>query len=109
MRIPVHNNTAMPMYVGANLVPPGETRDFEEHQVPAHLRPAAAPAEPEEAPPSTAEALQASSAKDVIAALANLSDEHLTELEALEQAAEKPRKTVIDAIAAEALNRAGGE
>lgn len=107
MRIPVHNNTAMPMYVGANMVPPGETRDFEEHQVPPHLRPAPAAAEPEKAAPSTAEALQTEKADRIAKAIATLTDEQLVELEALEQSAEKPRKTVLEAIAAEALNRAG--
>ena len=54
-KVSVPNNTAMPIYVGSIMIPAGETRVFNEDEVPAHLRP---PAEapvietPPAAPPS---------------------------------------------------------
>lgn len=116
MRIPVINNTAMPIYVGSAMIPAGETRDFEENDVPLHLRPApaAAPAAPEKpADPAAvrktdlAELLK-HPVKDVREHFSAFSDEDLTTIETLENAAEKPRSTLLEAIAEEQLQRAGG-
>ena len=38
-RISVTNNTAMVMFVASQMIQPGDTRDFDEDQVPEHLRP----------------------------------------------------------------------
>lgn len=105
-RIPVTNATAMPIYVGAAMVPPGETRHFEEHDVPLHLRPA--PAEPEEPAPAAdpAAALLEGTVAHITAALPALPDNLLDRIGELEQQAKAPRKTLLAAIAEETLNRA---
>lgn len=110
-RIPVTNNTAMPIYVGANMVPPGETRDFEDWQVPEHLKPAPAAPEPvaEEAAPSSMEVLRAEPVDKILREFDEITDEQLDELEALEMADEKPRKSLIEAIDKLRLERASGE
>ncbi len=118
-RINVPNNTGMPIYVGSTMIPAGESRDFEESEVPLHLRPAkpapvaVAPAADPEAEAKAAaqkalEDLAANPAPEIIAAVPELASEQLTALEALEQGREKPRKTVLEAIAEEILKRAGG-
>lgn len=124
MRIPVTNNTAMPIYVGSAMIPAGETREFEENDVPLHLRPAQAPAEPVKpalSPEEQAEAdaaaakakreaeiavIRAKSVKDAREHFSELSDEDLATLEALEQAEDEPRKTLLEAITEEQLQRA---
>lgn len=118
MRIPVTNNTAMPIYVGSAMIPAGETRDFEENDVPLHLRPApvlvaASDPSPEELA-ATAKAkreaeiaeIRAKSVKDAREHFSALSDEDLAMLEALEQAEDDPRKTLLEAITEEQLQRA---
>lgn len=159
-RVMVHNNTNCPIYVGASMIPAGESRDFPEDQVPEHLRPqetvvasepavetletaildAAAKSLPggeyhnredyvvngisghfkadkEAVRSAYREAiaalttdhaaalaeLVAKPAKEVIAALPGLNDEDLGKLEKLET-----RKTVLEAISALTLERAGG-
>lgn len=106
-RITVHNSTAMPIYVGSSMVPAGETRDFPESSVPPHLRPAAdeAPAV-EDAVTDPVADLQMMGLKDILPALADLSDDDLAQLEAIEQAQDAPRKTLTSAIAEEKLKRA---
>lgn len=125
-RIPVTNNTAMPIYVGAAMIPAGETRIFNEDEVPPHLRsqpePAAAPApavDPAEAAKKAAEEAEAAllagivagNAKGAIEALGKLTDEQLARLEKLEQeraidGQPAARKTVLEAISEEMLKRA---
>ena len=114
-RINVTNPTAMPIYVGSAMIPPGETRQFDENEVPLHLRPQKAPAPPPQPAkgPDPLEALAAKPARDVIAAVPGLKDEDLGRLKKLEEARmhedrPAPRKTVLEAIAAEVLTRAGG-
>lgn len=107
-RVTVHNPTSMPIYVGSNMVPAGETIDFPESQVPPHLRPrhdeeVAAPAEKEQ---DLIADLQKLAVKEILIALPDLSAEDLSRLEALEHAAEKPRKSLEHAIAEEKLKRA---
>lgn len=104
-RIPVTNNTAMPIYVGSYTVPPGETRDFPESQVPPHLLPAEPAAEAPAPPPDVVAQLLGGGVRDITAVLADLPDDVLAQAEAAE-AAGKARKTVIEAIAAEKLKRA---
>lgn len=115
-KIAISNPGSGPMYVGAAMIAPGETRLFERHHVPAHLLPenqqAVPPAPPP--PPDRLADLVAGNAKTVIAAIPALSNEDLTRCEQLEQARgadgnefTEPRKTVLEAISEETLKRAG--
>lgn len=106
-RIPVTNNTAMNLYVGSNIVPPGETRDFFESQVPHHLRPAQEEAEVKAPADPLAELLDGNVAS-VVAALPELSTEQLEKLGDMEQAGGK-RKGVLGALAEALLNRAANK
>jgi phage-related minor tail protein len=45
-RISISNTTGMPMFIGSDMIAPGDTRDFFADQVPEHYRPAPAQAEP---------------------------------------------------------------
>jgi hypothetical protein len=105
-KIPVHNPGAMAMYVAGLMIPPGETRHFDEDLVPLHLRPA--PVEPEpEAPVDALADLVTGTVKEVSAAVPGLSDEDLSRLGELEQAkGDAARKGVLSAIAEETLKRA---
>lgn len=113
MRINVPNNTAMPIYVGSAMIPAGETRDFEENDVPLHLRPAPASVvlvtvpDPAATRQAALAALLAQPDAEILIALPRVPDEDLTALEAIERAAQAPRKGVLEAIAAETLARAG--
>jgi len=103
-QIPVHNNTKMPIYVGASMVPPGETRHFPEHQVPAHLRPALAKKAAPAAAPAVTDILD-KTIKEIVPLLSTYSDEDLQILKAAEQAG-KTRDGIMKAIAEEELRRA---
>lgn len=111
MKIPVHNPTKMPIYVGATMIVPGETRHFDEQDVPTHLKPKPAEAEdePEQAPLSLMAQLRVRGVKDCIEAFPALADDDLAELESLENAEAAPRKTLIAAIAEEKLKRAAAD
>lgn len=104
-KIPIYNNTAMPIYVGGAMIPPGETRHFDIEQVPHHLRPAAPAVEEEVAPNPLADIL-GHSVKDIVAMLPALHDDDLVAIGEAEQRAEKPRTTLLGAIAEEQLKRA---
>lgn len=104
-KIPVTNATAMPMFVAGQMIPPGETRHFDAHHVPPHLRPAASEPEPE-APVDPLAALLAHSVKDLKEMLPALSDAELEALGEAEQRDETPRTTLLGAIAEEQLKRA---
>jgi len=105
-RVSVSNTTASPIYVGATMIPPGESRDFPLADVPEHLLPAAPPApEPVAAPDPIAELVRAA-AKDILPALAALSDDDLARLGKLEQdAGDRARKSVLAAVREESLLR----
>lgn len=103
-KIPVTNNTAMPIYIGAAMLPPGETRPFPEHQVPAHLRPKPIEqAEPESPPAITA--ILDKSIKEIVPLLPAYTDEELQVLKAAEEGG-KTRDGVMKAIVEEELRRA---
>ena len=98
MKIPVKNNTAMTIYVGATAILPGETRHFEEDEVPHHLR----PAQPEEEAPAAkndplAELLKGG-VKDVVAALNGMLLTDIERLGVLEQQGQA-RKGILGVIA----------
>lgn len=115
MKIPVTNAGSGPMFVGALMVAPGETRLFEESEVPAHLKPQPeAPAAPQK-PADPAEARKGELAEllehkvaDVAATFENLNDADLAVLGELETAAEKPRISLLQLVAEEQMKRAGG-
>lgn len=105
MKIPVHNPTAMPIYVGAAMIPPGETRHFDEQDVPLHLRPAPVEAAPVAAPADPLAELLKGNVASVVAALADLPLADLERLGELERAGQA-RKGVLSAVAEELLVRA---
>lgn len=114
-KIPVHNNTAMPIYVGGAMIPPGETRHFNADQVPPEYRPAkveeAQADEPgkEIAPEEGVKLILAGTVDTVKATLADLSDATLALLKDAEEAG-KNRSSLLEAVDAELLKRqAGGE
>lgn len=106
MKIPVHNKGDSPMYVAGRMIPPGETEHFEESALPPEMRPQGAPAAETEAPADALAELLKNKVAEVAAALPGLSSADLARLDLLEMGAEKPRKGVLEAIAAEGLRRA---
>lgn len=104
-RIPVHNNTAMQLYVGSSIVPPGDTRDFPESQVPAHLRPAPEPGPAPAAPENDRAALLDGNVNDVIEQFSVLTDSDLAVLIEMETEG-KGRKTLLAALNDELSDRA---
>ncbi len=107
-KIPVTNNGKNAIPVGTSIVLPGETRHFDEHLVPMHLR----PKKQEEAPPppesKTLVDLLGGTVVQVVAALPDLSLDDLETLGDLEQGGLN-RKGILSAIAEELLNRAEKE
>lgn len=104
MRVPVENNSQMPIYVAGVMIPPGETRHFEEDQLPPEYRSSASPPV-EEQPVDPLVTILAMNVADVVNGLPALSDEELDRLETLE-AEGKARKGVIAAVTADRLRRA---
>lgn len=105
-KIPVANNTKMPVYVAGMMIPPGETRHFDPDQVPAELRPAPAVDEVQAAPADPMADLVKHKVADIVAVLPSLSDADLARLLDLDAADGSPRKGVAEAVAAEQLKRA---
>lgn len=104
MKIPVENKGDSPLYVGGQMVPAGETRHFEENEVPPEYKPAAEQPKPEEQADPLAEIL-AGTVKDILGDVENMELAGVQELLAREQAAEKPRSTLIEGLSAEILRR----
>ena len=108
MQIPVTNNTATMMYVGGALIPPGETRHFEEYEVPEHLRPAVdVPAEEAQSADPLAEVLAAlldGNVASVVATLPEMPTADIERLGEMEQAG-AARKGILSAIAEVLLDR----
>lgn len=108
MKVAVHNGGKSPMYVAGRMIPPGETEHIEAAQLPPELQGDAAGAGARQdeidaladAAADPLAELQANSSKIVIAALPDLDVVKLQRLAALEEASDKPRKTVLEAIAA---------
>jgi hypothetical protein len=106
-RVPVTNNTAMPIYVGVNMIPGGETRHFEESDVPEHLRPAPAPEPAPTLPPDPLVELAGKGVKEIVEAIPSLSTADLERVGELEQAkGEGARKTLLSAMVEALLKRA---
>lgn len=103
----IHNSTAEVIYVGGKMIAPGEGRDIEMDQLPAEHQDAPAEAAPDA--PSLDDDLQelrAASVKAISEKLSALTQEGLERLGELEAAADAPRKTLIEAIEAEKMDRA---
>lgn len=117
--VPITNNTKRAKFVGGRLIPPGQTRLFNPGEAPGpqptngpvstKANRGTAPAKPKEPPKigKTPEDLVANTAKDIIAAVPELSDADLQALEQLEEGlGKKARKSVLEAIQSEQLERA---
>jgi len=104
MRVPVENKGKMPIYVAGVMIPPGETRHFEEDTLPPEHR-SSAVTEKEVAPVDPLLTVLELKVSDVVNGLPGLGDEELDRLEIMETEG-KGRKGVIEAITAERLRRA---
>lgn len=109
MKQPVSNNTASPMYLAGRMIPPGETRLFEPHEI-AGSTPVpdlSAPPAAESVLPTPVELteLLKGSVNTIVAGLAALTLEEVQALAALEQGADKPRNSLLAALTAEVLQR----
>lgn len=106
MMIPVHNTTAMPIYVHGQMIPAGETRHFDASVVPPEYLPAEP--EPVEAEPvvDTLAELLTGTVAEIVPQLDALGIEELERLGALEQTGQA-RKGVLGPIAEILLTRAG--
>ena len=105
-RIYIENTGPVAKFIGGKLLQPGEGREFDQVDVPAEHRPAAAPAA--EAAPDALEPLKElleKAIKAIVPDLPTLGAEQLQQLRALEEA-DQNRKGVLEAIAAEVLRRA---
>ena len=105
MKIPVTNNTAMPIYVGSAMIPAGETRHFEEHEVPHHLRPKAEAVPVEQPVEDPLGEMLKGNVGSVVALLPAMTSADIEKLGELEQAG-LARKGVLSAIAEIQLSRA---
>lgn len=104
----ITNEGLSPIYVGGKMIAPGEGRDIDERDLPPELRDAPAPVV-EEAGPSLDDELGAllkESVKEIKDLLPTLTNEGLDRLAELERGHEHPRKTLLEAVADEAIRRA---
>lgn len=104
----IENNGLHPIYVGGKLIAPGDNRDIDERDLPPEHRGPAVAME-EDAAPSLVDAvteLRTKSVADITAELEGLTQEALDLLRELEQGAEKPRKTLLEALGNEHIRRA---
>lgn len=104
MKFPVHNPTDSPMYVAGKMIPGGETAHFDLHELPPEMRPAAEPTAPAEQTNPLEDVLKAP-VKAVLAEVDALTVDEINALIELEQAAGKPRSTLVEALSAEVLKR----
>lgn len=104
----ISNDTPNVMFVGGKMIPPGEGRDIDERDLPPEHREPAPEPEPE-APSLDDELgvlLNEGTVKELTGLLPSLTIESLDRLAELERAREHPRKTLLEALADEALRRA---
>ncbi|MCB5187375.1 hypothetical protein LG200_05070 [Methylobacillus caricis] len=104
-KIPVSNTTDCPIWVGASMVAPGETRHFYPHEVPPEFRPAEAPVEEPAADTDPLADLLELSIKAIKAQFGTLTFEQLEKLGELEQLKETPRSSLLSEIGNELLTR----
>ncbi|HET8555285.1 MAG TPA: hypothetical protein VFL78_10700 [Rhodanobacteraceae bacterium] len=108
-RVPLTNpHSDRALHVGGVVIPAGDTRMVDANAVPPKLQTKSAPA-PAPAPEVDPMAeLSKKKIDDIVAELPHLDDDQLTALLAIEQAAEKPRKRVLEPITELQLERAKG-
>lgn len=97
------NSTLRAVFKGGTMIPPGEARDIPDHLMPGHVAPeAAAKPEPVKAfDAATLVALPVAEFKKELEQLTQgngLSSAQLKSIKQLEERADKPRKSVIDAV-----------
>jgi hypothetical protein len=105
LKIPVTNNGKTTMYVGSSIIPPGETRHFDENEVPPNLRPEREAAPQEMAPADPLAELLTGTVADIAAALPTLALADIERLGEMEQTGQS-RKGVLTAVAETLLKRA---
>jgi len=105
MKIPVTNNSAMSIYVGSAVIPPGETRHFELEDVPLHLQPAPVEEVAVEVEADPLAELLEGNVTSVVAALDDMTLADIERMGDLEQAGQA-RKGVLSAVAEALLARA---
>lgn len=101
------NTSDIAIFVGGKLLQPGEGREFNADDLPPEHQ--LAPALPAAEAPTLAEQvalLLQESVKTIAASLGNLNDDTLDMMTALEGALEKPRTSLLTAIADERIARA---
>lgn len=103
-QIAVPNNGESAIFVGGVMIPPGETRHFDESMLPPEFKPDAEP-EGEAAVDNPLLVISALSIPQLALGLPDLSDEELAALEGMENDKEKPRQGALAAILAERLCR----
>lgn len=106
MKISVENKGASAMYVAGVMIPAGETRHFDEHELPPELRPAPEAEAGQEEDEDELAGILAGKVGEILAGLAVLSAEEVTALLAREEAAAKPRKTLVEGLQAALMERA---
>lgn len=103
----ITNDGSNDMVVAGRVIVPGETRHFDEHEVPLALRPAvAAPKAPPVEPLDPLQRLQGEPVGVIKEALAGLEEAQLVALCRLEEETQRPRSTLLAAIGEEQLRRA---
>ncbi|MBR8137192.1 hypothetical protein [Burkholderia cenocepacia] len=112
-KVPYFNDSDRFKHIGGVTIPPGETREVEAVFVAAGPAPTQASDGKSESTSSGSTdvdiaTLQTKTAAVIKDAILTLSDEQLVALNTAEEAANAPRKGVLEAIAAEQLNRAQG-
>jgi hypothetical protein len=105
MKTPYTNETDKFVHIGSVTIAPGATRDVEDSHIPGYTPPASTTNESPENPLARIAVLSVDKAK---AQLKNLTDGELAQLGDLEKAGQQ-RKTLINAIADELLQRAAGK
>ena len=103
----IYNEGTTPMIVGGVFIPPGDGREVDEHLLPPEHQPPPLEAEaaPAASPDANLQELLAGSVASILPTLEGLGNETLNRLAELE-AADKGRKTLQEAIAAQLLQRA---
>lgn len=102
----ITNHGNSPMYVGVAMIPPGETRVFEEDELPPEHRTVESDEIKNVTETDPLQAISAMSVGKLESGLPALSDDELVRLEEIEKAKAKPRQGALAAITAERLRRA---
>ncbi len=102
MKVPYTNTQEHTVHIDGKAIKSGDTRDVEETMIPSY-QPVAQSFEP--APDQVTELLQEKVA-DIVAALPTLEEADFVRLAKMEEESEKPRTSLMKAMAAEEIRRA---